>query len=102
MGGGVGWWGHGGAARRRLGGRFGPWEARVACFCPWLRDGRAFMSFLRVLRTLWAVACAHRVAQTFCYTRVCLLCVCGSGIFSPLHPLVREEASIVVHNAQWL
>ena len=84
MGGGVGWWGHGGAARRRWRGRFGPWEARAACFCPWLCDGRAFTSFLRVLRTLWAVACAHRVSQTVCYTWVCLLCVCGSGIFSPL------------------
>ena len=77
MGGGVEWWGHGGAARRRWRGRFGSWEARVACFCPWLHDGRAFMSFLRVLRTLWVVACAHRVAQTFCYTWVCLLCVRG-------------------------
>ena len=88
MGGGVGWWGHGGAARRRWRGRFGPWEARAACFCPWLCDGRAFTSFLRVLRTLWAVACAHRVSQTVCYTWVCLLCVCGSGIFSPLSLLL--------------
>ena len=80
MGGGVGARGHGGAVRRRWRGRFGPWEAHTACFCPWLRDGRAFMSFLRVLRTLWAVACAHRVAQTFCYTWVCVLCVYEAGI----------------------
>ena len=84
MGGGVGARGHGGAVRRRWRGRFGPWEAHTACFCPWLRDGRAFMSFLRVLRTLWAVACAHRVAQTFCYTWVSVLCVYEAGIFSPL------------------
>ena len=44
---------------------------------------RAFLLILRFLRTLCAVACASRVAQTFCYTRVCVLCVCGSGIFSP-------------------
>ena len=87
VGGRVGWWGHGGAARRRWCGCFGPWGARAACFCPCLRDGRAFTSFLRVLRTMWAVACAHCGAQTFCYTWVCLLCVCGSGIFSPLDPL---------------
>ena len=72
----VVWGGGGTGAQRGSGGaaKFGPWEARVACFRPWLRDGRAFMSFLRVLRTLWAVACAHRVAQTFSYTWVCVLC----------------------------
>ena len=41
------------------------------------------------------VACASRVAQTFCYTRVCLLCVCGSGVFSPLHPLRSLPQSIL-------
>ena len=75
MGGGVGWWGHGGAARRRWGGRCGPWEACVVCFCPWLRDRRAFMSFFRVLRTLCAVACAHLMRKTVLYMVVCVMCV---------------------------
>ena len=85
----VGWGGGGTVAQRGGGGAAAVGRGRPAqCAFGHARIiGRAFMSFLRVLRTLWDVACAHRVAQTFSYMWVCLLCVCGSGIFSPLHPL---------------
>ena len=56
-----------------------------------------FYSFLRVLRTLYDVVCAHRVAQTFCYVWVCLLCVRGSGIFTPVRPLSQHNTSTDTH-----
>ena len=87
-----GWWDGVVGARGRSAAAVG---RPFLCFCPWLRDGRAFMSFLRALRSLWAVACAHCVAQTFCYTWVCLSCVCGSGFFFPLDPLARDGWDIV-------
>ena len=86
-GGQVGWWASGARAWGRRRGRSGPLTARVVRSSGTGRHVCAFCSFLRFLRTLCAVACASRVAQTFCYTRVCLLCVCGSGVFFPLHPL---------------
>ena len=52
-----------------------------------VRQACTFLLFLRLLRTLWAVLCAHLLFLTLAHTWVCLLCVCGSGIFSPLDPL---------------
>ena len=91
----VGWWACGRPVWGRRGGCSGPLEVRSVRSRGTARSRRAFLLILRFLRMLWAAACAFRVAQTFCYTRVCLLCVCGSGVFSPLHPLRSLPQSIL-------
>ena len=95
VGGEVGWWACGGRVWGRRRGRSGPLEVRSVRSRGTASRACAFLLILRFLRTLCAVACASRVAQTFCYTRVCLLCVCGSGVFSPLHPLRSLPQSIL-------
>ena len=50
-------------------------------------NGHTFLFVQRVLLMLCAITCAHRVAQTFCYTWVCVLCVVRVVLFGPLHPL---------------
>ena len=52
------------------------------------RRANMFCLILRFLRMLWAVACASRVAQTFCYTRVCVLWVSRAAFFGPPDPLI--------------
>ena len=69
----MGWWACGGRAWGRRTGRSGPLTALEGHGQPRVRILCAFLLILRFLRTLCAVACASRVAQTFCYTRVYVL-----------------------------
>ena len=83
VGGEVRWWVCGGRAWGRRRGRSGPLEVRSVRSRGTASRACAFLLILLFLRTRCAVACASRVAQTFCYTRVCLLCVCHKKCAGP-------------------